>query len=71
MWSSGTRLADSAKIVRGGLVEDDLPEYMVSIFLDLQSQHAHQLVTSVEAHRGVPDPQHVDDVGSQPLGHPR
>ncbi|KAI9512026.1 WLM-domain-containing protein [Russula earlei] len=28
MWSSGTRLADSAKIVPGGLMEDDLPEYM-------------------------------------------
>jgi hypothetical protein len=37
MWSSGTRLADSAKIVRGGLVEDDLPEYMVTIFLDPRS----------------------------------
>lgn len=28
MWSSGTRLADSARIVPGGLVDDDLPEYM-------------------------------------------
>jgi len=28
MWSSGTRLADSAKIVHNTLTEDDLPEYM-------------------------------------------
>jgi len=28
MWSSGTRLTDSARIVPGGLVDDDLPEYM-------------------------------------------
>lgn len=28
MWSSGTRLADSARTVPGGLVDDDLPEYM-------------------------------------------
>ncbi|KAI0001516.1 WLM domain-containing protein [Russula compacta] len=28
MWSSGTRLADSSKIVSGGRIEDDLPEYM-------------------------------------------
>ena len=33
MWSSGTRLADSAKIIRGGLVDDDLPEYMVMTLL--------------------------------------
>jgi hypothetical protein len=32
MWSSGTRLADSARIVPAGLVDDDLPEYMVMVF---------------------------------------
>lgn len=32
MWSSGTRLADSARIVPGGLVDDELPEYMVMVF---------------------------------------
>ena len=32
MWSSGTRLADSARIVPGRLVDDDLPEYMVMAF---------------------------------------
>jgi hypothetical protein len=29
MWSSGTRLEDSAKIVSNGPMESDLPEYMV------------------------------------------
>ena len=29
MWSSGTRLADSAVMVGSGPIEDDLPEYMV------------------------------------------
>ena len=29
MWSSGTRLADSAKIISNGPMESDLPEYMV------------------------------------------
>src|SRR5712672_43819 len=33
MWSSGTRLADCARIVPGGLVDDDLPEYMVIAIL--------------------------------------
>lgn len=33
-WSSGIRLADSARVAGEGIEEGDLPEYLVSCWLD-------------------------------------
>lgn len=38
-WSSGTRLADSARMTGEGLEAGDLPEYMVRIQLPNRSMH--------------------------------
>ena len=38
-WSSGTRLADSARMTGEGLEAGDLPEYMVRIQLPNRSTH--------------------------------
>jgi len=70
MWSSGTRLADSANIISNGPMESDLPEYMVMKPPCPRLWHAHHFVTSVEAHRGAHALRHADDVNNEPLGRP-
>jgi hypothetical protein len=69
MWSSGTRLADSARIVPGGLVDDDLPEYMVMGVLRSRPSYAYHLIVSVEARKSALGLRHVDDVDNQSPGH--
>jgi hypothetical protein len=70
MWSSGTRLADSARFVPGGLVDDDLPEYMVMVFFIHDLDTLYHLVASVEVRKGALGLRDVGDVDSQSLGHP-
>jgi hypothetical protein len=65
MWSSGTRLTDSTKVVGSGPIEDDLPEYMV-----MRSSRPHPWVHSlfrhsVEERRVALALQHVGDTDNQ------